>query len=639
MKSKPLHYILVPFLLCLMASCSLKSMMGPPAVSEGDRVFARAEKRFEQGDFDRALSTYTAFITDFPAQDMVPAALLKIGVIHASRGEYDKARKAYGHLVKAHSDSPYASDGMVEILVTYYQEGLYEEVIARSGDVPENRTPGDYLIRKYAVMGDALLALSRPAQAVDAFLEAYRRSDPPENERLIERMKKALADLSDAELAAMIDRTAHEPVRGYMIFQQCRNVLATGNRDEALDALTRFLLTYSRHPLAAEAERIKSELTSSAYRIERVGCLLPTSGKYEAYGLRAQRGFDLAYNRLMTEHPDLDLSVVYRDTESDPERTRQVVRELADMGVCAIVGPVGTAEEAAEEAQIRGIPIMTLSGKEEITALGDFVFRNFLTREMQVQAVVAYAFEVLGLNNFAILYPEEQYGLDLMNLFWDAVDVYEGEIVGVESYALDKTDFATPIRKLIGMYYPIPQEPSVAADGTVSTSRTHPASIDPQTPVVDFDALFIPDASAKVGLILPQLSFYDVGGVYLLGTNLWHTEELIRMAGGHAQGTVIPDGFFAASEKPQVQRFVREFEATFHETPGFIDAIGYDSAMMIFQVIVDQPLSYTTFRDRLLALREFDGVTGMTSVKESGDVWKELYLLNVEDNRFRELPH
>ncbi|WP_459925728.1 penicillin-binding protein activator [Desulfatiferula olefinivorans] len=634
----PLRFIPVFLAICLTVSCGLKTMVGPKGVDEGDRSFARAEKRFEQGDFDRALSAYTAFITDYPNQDMVPAALLKIGAIHASRGEYDKARTAYDRLVNTHGDSPYASDGMVEILVTYYQEGRYDEVLVRSGDIPENRTPGDYLIRKYAVMGDALLALSRPAQAVDAFLEAYRRSDPPENLRLIDRMKKALALLSESELAALIDRTVHEPIRGYMAFQQCRNVLSGGNRDEALDALTRFLLDYPRHPEAVEAERIKSELTSSAYRINRVGCLMPTSGRYESYGLRAQRGFDLAYNRLMTEFPDLDLSVVYRDTESDPERTRQAVRELADLGVCAIVGPVGTAEEAAEEAQMRGIPVMTLSGKEDIAETGDFVFRNFLTREMQVKSVVAYAFEVLGLNNFAILYPEEQYGIDLMNLFWDAVDVYEGEIVGVESYGLDTTDFAVPIRKLIGMYYPLPVEPQVAADGTVSASTTHPSSVEPQTPVVDFDALFIPDASAKVGLILPQLSFHDAGDVYLLGTNLWHTDELIQMAGGHAQGTVIPDGFFAGSDKPRVRRFVREFRDTFGETPGFIDAIGYDSAMMIFQVILERPLSYGVFRDRLLALREFDGVTGMTSVNERGDVWKELYLLNVAGNRFRELP-
>lgn len=633
------HYILIPLCLFFLTCCTLKSVMVPIEVSEGDKAFARAEKKFEQGDFERALEAYTAFIASYPDQTLAPAALLKIGAIHASRAEYDKAREAYEHLVTTYPSSPYAADGMVEILVTYYQQGLYSEVIAYSRGIPENRTPSDYLIRKYAIMGEAFMALAEASDAVDAFIEAFKRSDPPENERLIERLKSALALLPPETLAARLDRTEDAHIRGYLAFQQCKNSMRAGNRNDALASLTRFIKDYAGHPAAFEAQQIKADLASSAYRVNQVGCLMPTSGKYEPYGTRAQRGFDLAYNRLMLEHPELDLSVVYRDTESDPERTRQLVRELAELGVCAIVGPVGTVEEAAEEAQLRGIPIMTLSGKEDITRMGDYVFRNFLTREMQVKSVVSYAFEVLGLNNFAILYPEEQYGVDLMNLFWDEVNVYGGDIVGVESYALDKMDFATSIRKLTGMYYPIPLESETLADGSISTSgKTLPSEIEPETPVVDFDALFIPDASEKVGLILPQLSFHDVGGVYLLGTNLWHTDALISMAGTHAEGTVIPDGFFAGSDKPHVQRFVKDFQMTFNEPPGFIDAIGYDSAMMIFQVIRDNPISYSAFRDRLLSLKEFEGVTGMTSVDETGDVWKELFLLNVDGNRFRELP-
>ena len=53
---------------------------------------------------------------------------------------------------------------------------------------------------------------------------------------------------------------------------------------------------------------------------------------------------------------------------------------------------------------------------------------------MQVKTLVSYAVEKLGLNTFAILYPDENYGKTFMNLFWDEVIANGGKVVGVESY-------------------------------------------------------------------------------------------------------------------------------------------------------------------------------------------------------------
>lgn len=639
MKSLTTHIAILCVLLFL-ASCGLTPITTLKDGAEGDRLFSRAEKKFEQGEYDQALKYYSDYIDDYPNQALAPAALLKIGAIYAAGSQYDKARQAYQDLVQTYPESPYALDGMVDNLVTYYKEGRYSDVIKKSYDVPEDRAPSDYLIRKYAIMGDAFMALSSPNEAMDAYLAAYKRSESPENEGILFKMRKALETLSSEELAALSQETQSPDVKGYIEFQKCMNIMHDGKKDATLEALTAFIHDYEKHPAAKEAEEIKSELTASLFKFNLVGCLMPTSGKYASYGTKAQQGFDLAYGLFTQANPDVDLSVIYRDTESDPEKTVQAVRELADLGVCAIVGPVGTVEEAAQEAQIKGIPIMTLTGKEDITRMGDFVFRNFLTREMQVKSVATYVFEVLGLNNFAILYPDEQYGMDMMNLFWDEVDAFGGEIVGVESYPSDTTDFAGVIKKLTGLYYPIPVEPEVVVDdkGKEHFAEMKNEEKDPETPIKDFDAIFIPDATEKVGLILPQLSFYDVGDVYLLGTNLWHTDRLIQMAGPYLSGTIIPEGFFAGSRKDNVKEFVKIFGEAYGEEPGFMEAIGYDSAMMIFQVISQHPASYTQLRDDLLNLKDFKGVTGTTTVIDTGDVWKALYLLNANEHGFRELP-
>ena len=97
--------------------------------------------------------------------------------------------------------------------------------------------------------------------------------------------------------------------------------------------------------------------------------------------------------------------------------------------------------------------------------------------------------------------------------------------------------------------------------------------------------MFIPDAPKKAGLIIPQLAYYDVKDVLLLGTNLWHSDSLIKMAEQFVQGAVMPDAFFVESESPQVKAFVKKFEETYQERPGFIEAVMYDSAALLLQIV------------------------------------------------------
>jgi branched-chain amino acid transport system substrate-binding protein len=60
---------------------------------------------------------------------------------------------------------------------------------------------------------------------------------------------------------------------------------------------------------------------------------------------------------------------------------------------------------------------------------------------MQVRTLGAYLFQDLGIKKVAILYPDEKYGKKYMELFWDIVDEYEGQVVGVESYDGTKNRF------------------------------------------------------------------------------------------------------------------------------------------------------------------------------------------------------
>ncbi|MGD8702210.1 MAG: penicillin-binding protein activator, partial [Desulfosarcina sp.] len=319
----------------------------------------------------------------------------------------------------------------------------------------------------------------------------------------------------------------------------------------------------------------------------------------------------------------------------------------------------------------RGIPMLVFTQREGIPDMGAYVFRNFITPQMQARALVSFAVEELGVKRFAVLYPDENYGRTYMNLFWDQVVEYGGVVNAVEPYDPTGTDFAEPIKKMVGLYYDPPDDLSgiaspvrrhvlpwfmpqpdasdreLIADPVVQISgipldretiddimRRNPARDDQWYPQVDFDAVFIPDAPKKAGLVIPQLPYYDIRDVYLLGTNLWNSETLLRMSGDYMKEALITDGFFSGSQSESIQAFISTFQNAYDELPGIIEALAYDSAMILFQTMRQTASdSRRDLKKALLQLDGFDGVTGRTAFAANGEAEKALQMLRIKRGR------
>ncbi|UCF93832.1 MAG: penicillin-binding protein activator, partial [Desulfobacterales bacterium] len=601
---------------------------------------------FEDQSYEQALVFYEDYLARYPEKPSAAAVLMKIARIHSILKDYEKARSAYQRVISDYPDSSWVPDARVEFLYAFYREGRYRDIIILAADALAGVTSTLHTIKLYALVGDAYLAMGKPMDAVRFYLQARSLATDFESEAVREKLHEAIAQLDSSELAVLAESIEDDVPRGDLRFQLGLNYVLEEKYDDALNVLSEFIERHPQHenvPVAASLiEAIKKDASYNHYAI---GCLLPLSGPYETFGLKALRSIELALAQFSAQGSSPALNIIVKDTGADPTKTSRAMQELVEAQVAAIIGPMVTAETAARQAQDSGIPIITITQKDNIAEIGDNVFRNFITPKMQVEALAAFAFKSLGISRFAILYPDENYGITFMNLFWDEILEYGGQVVALETYNPAHTDFAEPIKKLVGLYYEVPEDlkeqadlNATDADDTQTESSTPGDDADEIQPIVDFDAIFIPDAPQKTGLIIPQLAYYDIGGVYLLGTNLWHSDTLIAMAEKYVQGAIMPDGFFAESPSELVQEFVRVFEETYQETPGFIDAVVYDSAMILFHV-VSQPYvrSRDDLRDELLSLKDFPGVTGLTSFDENGEARKTLYLLRVKGANFVEL--
>jgi ABC-type branched-subunit amino acid transport system substrate-binding protein len=625
-------------------------------------LFIAAEKMFEAEDYPQALDAYSEYVNQYPDKPLAPAALIKIGKTNSILGNYDEARRAYTRLISEYPRSSFNPDAQLGVLFTYYQEGNYQQVIEQASDVLRSIDSQLHVFQTYALVGDAYLALGSPTDAFKYYMEARQRATEFEHESITQKIKVSIAQLDSEKILRLLDGMDEEAPRADLMFQLGLNYAMEEKYDDAIIALENFLDRFPEHENTSSAEDLLKQIRESAlFNRYTIGCLLPLSGPYQAVGYRALKGIELALDRFSTQTAGPQMNVVVKDSGGSPDRTRMAMQELIDEKVAAIIGPIVTAEVAALQAQENGIPIITLTQKDNIASIGDYVFRNFISPEMQVKAIADYTTESLGLNRFAILYPDETYGTTFMNLFWDRLIEKGGKVVGLEAYNPEHTDFADPIKKLAGLYYEIPEDLKEAAElsSEEQGDNQQTAQRDPDQPfnqdsgdetqeqkseeeepgaIVDFDAIFIPDSPKTAGLIIPQLAFYDIKDVYLLGTNLWHSDALIKMASKFVQGAIMPDGFFAGSSAPVVQNFVKAFEDTYEEKPGFIEAIVYDSAMMVFSVLMQPDLRFKSeLKDALLNLIDFSGITGSTYFNEDGDSQKQLYLLKVKGRRFVEL--
>jgi ABC-type branched-subunit amino acid transport system substrate-binding protein len=472
------------------------------------------------------------------------------------------------------------------------------------------------------------VSLGSPRDAIFFYRIAYQKARSSEEKNILFKLKTVVSQLSTEDTLSLLMRLDDEFLRSYLLYQLGVNRYENQNYKEASKIFSEFIENFPDHEKANQAKNLIEEINQKfAFKRRLIGGLLPLSGPYEKFGSRALRGFQFALDQFNSQsnQPAFEM----------PEIAIQSFRQLAENRVSIIIGPIITAEYAAQEAQIKGIPIITLTQKPGIPELGDYVFRIFLTPQMQIDAIVPYVIDQLGLWRFAVLYPEDHYGDTFMKLFRDKVLGYGATVAAIESYKPDQTDFALQIKKLSKTFND--HQDSVANYSQRSSFRGKNRHIKSEV-ILDFDAIFIPDVPEKIALIAPQLAFYDIDDVLLLGTNLWHSEKLIQMAGEYIQEAIMVDVFYAEDSKKNVKEFIMRFEEFYGQSPGFIEALAYDAAMIAFQAASNPRVeSRKDLKDELQNLRNFEGVTGPTSFKENGDAVKKLYLLQVQDNKFVEL--
>lgn len=642
-------------------SCQVKTVRekAPEVVPEKD-LYTLAEEDFQAGRVEEAVRKYRMYADQNPGEERSRTALHKIAGIYLDDRLYDRARTVLERMAHEYPDHRETPAVKYHIARTHYLSGNFEAsgsaCLEWLEEYPQEPMKTDVMFllgRSYAELGN------RP-RAFLWWLRTEESGGQDQQAGIIRLIGSAGMD----ELREMAEFGADSRYLPRIYSRMTAISLLEDRLDEAKRYAMLLVrsspedrwVSLGRYFLEKAMKRMeeKAEIRRGA-----IGCLLPLTGPYALYGEEVLNGIQLGMDLFRQSTGDQEIELIIRDTRGRAEDTMAHVEELTRKEkVMAIIGPLASGPSAAavKKAQELGVPIITFTQKEGITKTGDMVFRNFLTPSKEVEALLYRSMNEMGMKRFAIFYPHNAYGTYFMNIFWDKVEEMGGEITAVESYPEDETNFDVGIKKMVGLYYPRPEsvvrmleemkkaeevakdevaapdeDMDPVAEGEVEAEQDEEEEPEP---IVDFDAVFIPDNHQHIALIAPQFPFYNVFNIPFLGTSLWLSDELIDTTGDYIQGAIFPTGFYVDNDAADVKAFVRDYKNNFESEPGVLAANGYDTIRLLKELFHRGSIkSRKDIQRMLLHYDLFDGVTGRISFNFQGEAEKRPLLLTVYGKR------
>ncbi len=606
----------------------------------GDVSFPAGVRAYQSGRYRDAARSFTAFIENHPGDPRLAEALLKLGESLSVLKEKNRVREVLSRLIHDFPGTEEAERGRLLLAGVLFEGGDAQEALAvlrtlfRKVRSPEVKA-GAYLLR-----GRILLKKGETGLALSQFKKSLLVSgEGKENRSFYHQMVKALdASLPDQDLKRYVDENPHGFPGDLSLYVLGMRAWKAGDLNRASRIFVDFSDAFPGHPLLEDARRFMNRgVLMQALSPVRLGCILPLSGPLKEIGNQVLQGIQLSLDRFNGMFQEEKVGLLVKDSGGDAFRAKMEMEELArDPDVLAVIGPLTSRAvvESVPVAEEHHLPLITPAATADgIGGLGDDIFRNAMTNASQGRAIARYAVEELGLHYFVVLYPDDRYGTELADVFSEEIIQLGGEILCQVSYKRGSVDFKPEIRKII----------EVDMEGILSRNADM-ISLDDYSKeewfrnyFPSFDAIYLPGYAEDVGLIVPQLAYYNVEPVQLLGSHRWNSMELIRRGEQYVEGAVFTDGFFVNSPHTDISEFVDRYRRFSGEDPTLFSAQAYDSSEMILQVLFNGARSREGIREGLLAIQNFPGVSGLTRVLPSGEMEKELFLIRVNEGGFQQI--
>ena len=342
----------------------------------------------------------------------------------------------------------------------------------------------------------------------------------------------------------------------------------------------------------------------------RIGSMFELTGAAAEYGISMNDAVKMAVAEI-NDAGGVDgktIEIIERDIASDEAQASQAALSLvADENVSTIIGPAltGTFQAAIPAANQYEVPIISPSATDDGVLQDDngnvhpYAFRTSFTNSFQGGALAQFANENLNASK-AVVFGDNSsdYAQGLTQTFQDA---FVGEIVAIENFTSDQTDFSATLTNIANM---------------------------------NFDVLYLPGYYEQAGPIVKQAREMGIDQPIIGPDGLGNT-RMVDLAGTENMNDVYYTSHFVVeSDNPAVQEFVQNYKDFTGNDPDMFTGLAYDAVYITKEAIEragsTDPVAVNAEIEKT---ENFAGITGTYSFDEKHDPVKTVSIIKIQKGK------
>ena len=354
----------------------------------------------------------------------------------------------------------------------------------------------------------------------------------------------------------------------------------------------------------------------------KIGLLVPLTGKNSEIGQSIIKSVRLAVNQI----DNSSIEIIPSDTKSNPTDTLRAAKNLGELGVKIIIGPVFNKNQAYLD-ELKEITFISLTNKE--INKSNNIINAGINATSQLNAIKKFI-ELKEIKRTIFLTPDVEY----KNEIEKAIDNSKIKLLGNYIYKTDPTKLTQQIEKITR--YNIRKqnledeikrlENSNQSNKTKKIERLKKRDT---LGSVKFDSIIIADFDQSLKSVTTSLLYTDISPKkkYFIALNQWFDESLLEETSSQPL-------YFPSANKNNYDKFSSIYFEKYNQYPNELSFLSYDLFGLVYYLILqnDFIVDEKMFKRKSL----FKGKVGIFEIKNN----KINHILNfykVEDSKFKKI--
>ena len=354
----------------------------------------------------------------------------------------------------------------------------------------------------------------------------------------------------------------------------------------------------------------------------KIGLLVPLTGKNAEIGQSIIKSSLLAVNKIN----NISIEIIPRDTQSDPNTTLRSAKELSELGVKIVIGPVFN-NNLEYLNEVKEITFLSLTNKEANRSKN--IINAGINAKSQIKAIKKFL-ELNEIKKTIFLIPD----VDYKNEIEKAIQNSKIKLFKKYTYDTDPTKLTSQIEKITNYK----KRKQNLDDEIVRLEKLDEDNNEKLIEKlqkrdtlgsVNFDSLIIADFDESLKSVTTSLLYTDISpkNKYFITLNQWFDKSLLNETSSQPL-------YFPSINKKNYENFSLEYFDKFGYYPNQLSFLSFDLVGLVYYLIIQ---NNSVIDDKIFTKKTlFKGKVGVFEIKNN----KINHILNfykVEDKKFKKI--